>query len=96
MTMTDERGAAIDLRTAAPPSAAPRPAIVIDGVTKVYGHAGAAVSALDRCVAAGGRGRVRVPRRRVGMRQEHAAQPGGGTRPGRHRGASNGPAARWR
>jgi NitT/TauT family transport system ATP-binding protein len=48
VTITDQRGAAIDLRTPPPETVAPQPAIVIDGVSKVYGHAGAAVPALDR------------------------------------------------
>ncbi len=54
MTITDQLPAGTDLRPEALESsstrapAAARPAIVLDGVSKVYGHAGAAVPALDR------------------------------------------------
>ena len=38
----------LDRRPTSTPSPAPAPAIVLDNVSKVYGHAGAAVPALDR------------------------------------------------
>ena len=51
-----------------------RPAVTLDHVSKVFGTQGDSLHALDNITLDGRAGRVRVPARRVRLRQEHAAQ----------------------